>query len=128
MMPTAIYPDGLTPDDIPLSLSPAVLSNGHLFVTGMTGSRADGTMPEDPREQFVAAFKKIDAVLQAAGAGLGALVEMTSYHVDISVHFDSFAAVQAQFVSRPFPAWTAIGVAELRRPGALVEIRATAHV
>lgn len=128
MIPRAIYPDGLDSDDIPLALSPAVLSNGHLFVTGMTGATADGTIAPDPETQFRAAFDKIATVLGTAGTDMGMLVEMTSYHVDISHHFDVFAKVQAEYVRRPFPAWTAVGVAALRRPGALVEVKVIARV
>ena len=36
--------------------------------------------------------------------------------------------VKDEFVSEPWPAWTAIGITELAVPGARVEIRATAGV
>ena len=64
----------------------------------------------------------------AAETDFGAVVEMTSYHIDINSHFETFAAVHADYVRLPYPAWTAIGVAALRLPGALVEIRVIAHV
>jgi enamine deaminase RidA (YjgF/YER057c/UK114 family) len=41
-------------------------------------------------------------------------------------HMEIFTKVRAEFIKRPFPAETAVGVAELGIPGALVEIRATA--
>ena len=83
-------------------------------------------MPEDPSEQIRSAFEKIALVLKEAGVGFNAIVEMTSYHVDIRSHFDLFNDIRAEYVSDPFPAWTAVGVAELRRPGAIVEIRVIA--
>ena len=122
----AIFPESITPS-ADLRLSPGILSNGHLFVTGMTGSGTDGGMPEDPEVQFRAAFDKIAQVLAAAGLDFGDVVEITSYHVDIQRHFDTFAEVHGRFVRPPYPAWTAIGVAELRRPGALVEVKVTAR-
>lgn len=83
-------------------------------------------MPAEPKAQLRAAFDKIAAVLAEAGQGMGTLVEMTSYHVDIGRHFDDFADIRAEYVAAPYPAWTAVGVAALRRPGARVEIRAIA--
>lgn len=109
-----------------LPLSPAIRSGGHLFLTGMTGSDADGAMPSDPEQQFHAAFDKIASVLAADGLTLAALVEMTSYHIGIATHFDRFETVCRARLTVPYPAWTAVEVAGLRRPGAFVEIRVIA--
>ena len=127
MPPKAIIPPGSAQAAAQLALSPGVLSNGHLFVTGMTGSTAQGTMPDDPETQFRSAFDKIGAVLAEAGLGFDAVVEMTTYHVGLRAHFDLFAAVRRSYVKDPFPAWTAVEVAGLRREGALVEIRVIAN-
>jgi len=54
------------------------------------------------------------------------LVEITTYHVEISRHMDVFMRVKDRFVHAPYPAWTAIGVSELIVPGGLLEIRAVA--
>lgn len=123
----AIYPNGSKPSAQDLRLSPGVVSRGHIFVTGMTGSLQDGTMPDDPTTQFRAAFDKIRSVLVAAGTDTHAIVEMTSYHVGIHDHFDLFNEVRCEYVSDPFPAWTAVEVAGLRRQGALVEVRVIAE-
>lgn len=109
-----------------LKLSPGIISGNHVFLTGMTGSGPDGTMPEDLEEQFHQAFEKIGAVLHEAGLDFGAIVEMTTYHVGLRAHFDRFCAVRARYVAAPYPAWTAVEVAGLRREGAVVEIRVVA--
>lgn len=83
-------------------------------------------MPDDPERQFRQAFEKIGAVLEQAGVGFGAIVEMTTYHVGLRQHFDVFSAVRAEYVIDPYPAWTAVEVAGLRREGALVEIKVVA--
>ncbi len=127
MSQRAIYPDGVSAADIPLKLSPGVISHGHLFLTGMTGSAPDGTMSSDPETQFRAAFDKISGLLATIGADFGAVVEMTSYHIDMARHFDVFEMVHGDYVRPPYPAWTAVEVAGLRRPGALVEIRVIAR-
>jgi len=128
MPPKALFPPGTERARQTLALSPGILSQGHVFVTGMTGSLADGTMPTDPEIQFRNAFDKIAAVLAEAGLGMGAIVEMTSYHIGLRDHFELFNTVRRTYVSDPFPAWTAIEAGGLRREGALVEIRVIAAV
>lgn len=109
-----------------LKLSPGIVAGDFVFLTGMTGSGADGSMPSDPQTQFRTAFDKIGAVLAEDGLGHDAIVEMTSYHVGLRDHFDLFNAVRAEYVDEPWPAWTAVEVAGLWREGALVEIRVVA--
>lgn len=127
-MQKAIVPGPMAGGVEALKLSPGVISHGHLFVTGMTGVGADGQMPEAAAEQFHNAFDKIELVLAEAGLGWDAVVEMTSYHVGIRDHFDLFTDIRGAYMRAPYPAWTAVGVAELRRPGALVEIKVVAAV
>lgn len=121
-----LIPKGAEAASEAMKLSPGVISNGHVFLTGMTGSLADGTMPAEPEAQFRSAFDKISAVLAEAELTCADIVEMTSYHIGIVDHFDLFAAVRADYVSPPYPAWTAVEVAGLRRPGALVEVKVVA--
>lgn len=128
MLRRALLPKASGASSDTLKLSPGIVSGGHVFLTGMTGSRPDGTMPLDPETQFRAAFDKIAEVLQEAGLGFDAVVEMTSYHIGLRAHFDIFNGVRAEYVRAPYPAWTAVEVAGLRREGALVEIRVIAAV
>ena len=122
----ALFPSGSGSAGTALRLSPGIVSGGHVFLTGMTGSLPDGTMPERAEDQFRSAFDKIGAVLAEAGLTCGSIIEMTSYHIGLRDHFETFSAVRADYVTEPFPAWTAVEVAGLRRPGALVEIRVIA--
>ncbi|MCV3273007.1 Rid family hydrolase [Roseobacter sinensis] len=126
-MRQAIIPDALKQAAAATGFSPAIRAGDFLFLTGATGGRADGTMPDDAADQTRVALDKVQTVLVAAGAGEGDVVEMTSYHLDIA---NTFAAVQGaleQIFAPPLPAWTAVEVAGLRRPGALVEFRVVAH-
>lgn len=123
---TALFPAGSRATTDQIKLSPGVVSGNHVFVTGMTGSRVDGSMPTNLEEQFRQAFEKIGAVLKEAGLGLNSIVDMTSYHVGLRDHFDLFCQVRAEFVTEPFPAWTAVEVAGLRREGAVVEVQVVA--
>jgi len=125
----ALFPAGgsrATADQIKFSLG--IISGNHVFVTGMTGSGPDGTMPENLEIQFQQAFEKIGSVLREAGLGFDSIVEMTTYHVGLQDHFDKFCAVRSNYVSDPFPSWTAVEVAGLRRAGAVVETRVVATI
>ena len=124
----ALIPAGAETAAAEIKVSPGVQAGNLVFLTGVTGSRPDGTMPTDLEQQFRAAFDKIKTVLAEAGVDCDAIVEMTSYHTGLRGHFDQFNAIRAEYVSEPFPAWTAVEVAGLRREGAVVEIRVVAAV
>lgn len=126
MIRRALIPASLAPSVNRLRLSPGILSRSHVFLTGMTGSRADGTMPDSDVAPFHTAFPKIGAMLAEVGLVFDAIVEMTHDHIGLRDPSDRFDAVRGQYVTAPFPAWTAVEVAGLRRLGAVVEIRVIA--
>jgi enamine deaminase RidA (YjgF/YER057c/UK114 family) len=109
-----------------LKMSPAIVSGNQVFLTGVTGSDEDGQMPDDPGTQIRNAFEKIGLVLRAGGLTFRSMVEMTTYHVGLRDHFDLFDKIRLEYLDEPYPAWTAVEVAGLRREGAIVEIRAIA--
>jgi enamine deaminase RidA (YjgF/YER057c/UK114 family) len=57
---------------------------------------------------------------------LARVVEMTSYHVGLREHIETLFAVHREFVTEPYPAWTAVGVTELLNKDAVLEIAVTA--
>lgn len=106
--------------------SPAFAADNILFLSGFTGVAPDGSLSPDPQKQFEQTFETIALVLAEAGLDFTHVVEMTSYHVGLREHLKVFREVRARYVVEPYPAWTAIGVAELAVEGALVEVRVTA--
>ncbi|WP_299296111.1 RidA family protein [uncultured Tateyamaria sp.] len=122
----ALIPENLRAACAAADMSPGIQSGNHVFLTGVTGVLSDGVMPAEAEAQFHSCFDKIASVLAEADLTLGYVVEMTSYHVGLRAHFDLFDSVRRQHLSAPFPAWTAVEVAGLRRPGAVVEIRVVA--
>jgi enamine deaminase RidA (YjgF/YER057c/UK114 family) len=107
--------------------APAVVDGEFVRCSGMIGLRPDLTAPEDPREQFTLAFENLRGLLSQVGLTLADVVEMTSYHVGLRQHAEVFVEVKNSFMSAPHAAWTAVGIAELVVPGALVEIQVTAR-
>jgi len=126
MKHTAIIPKEMKSYSDDWKMSPGIISNNHVFLTGFTGAEKDGSLSNDPEKQMRNAFEKIGIVLREANLGFDSLVEMTTYHIGLRQHLELFKAVRAEYVSEPYPAWTAIEVAGFVREGAIVEIRAIA--
>lgn len=107
-------------------MSPGIDTGDFVFFSGVTGSRLDLTVARDPETQFRETFEFLRANLAQAGFGFGDVVEMTTYHVGLRKHLDTFMKIKDEFIGEPYPAWTAIGVSELINEGTLVEIRVIA--
>lgn len=84
-------------------------------------------MPCDATTQTRNAFAKVQAILDAAGVDVQAVVEITSYHTALPADFDAVDAVFRDVSGVPLPAWTAVEVAGLRRHGAVIEMRIVVH-
>lgn len=108
-------------------MSPVLDTGDFVFLSGQTGSRPDGTVASDPEEQFRDVFGFVKANLAAAGLSFDNVVEMTSYHIELKRHLQAFVKVKDEYVSAPYPAWTAIGVSEFISDGTLVEVRVIAR-
>ncbi len=108
--------------------SPAVTAGGLVFIAGQIGIRADGTIPETSKEQITMAFERLGAILQGVGLDFTDLVELVSYHVNLSSQLADFREVKEKYIKSDFPAWTILGIASLARPELVIEIKAVAAV
>ncbi|WP_420606525.1 RidA family protein [Novosphingopyxis sp.] len=91
--------------------SAAVRSDNLLFVSGQVGSRADGSPEPDLEAQVRLAFANLEATLLAGGCGLDDIVDVTTFHTDPEIQFETMLAVKDEiFKSAPYPNWTALGV------------------
>jgi enamine deaminase RidA (YjgF/YER057c/UK114 family) len=108
--------------------SEATKSNGFLLCSGIIGTGKKGKVPEDIKEEFRNAWTGIGNLLAECDIGYDDIVEYTSYHVGLHASMEDFMSVRDEFVSEPWPAWTAIGITELAVPGAHVEIRVIARL
>lgn len=105
---------------------PALRVGDFVFVAGQVGRDAAFAVVADPREQFVAAFENLRSVLAEAGCTFDDIVDMTTYHVDMPVHWETFRAVKRElFPAAVFP-WTCVGATALAHPAFLLEVKATA--
>lgn len=91
--------------------SAAIRSGDLLFVSGQVGSREDGSAEPDFRKQVELAFDNLANVLKAAGACFDDIVDVTTFHTDPQVQFETVSAVRSKvFAAQPYPNWTAVGV------------------
>lgn len=91
--------------------SPAIRSNGFLFVSGQVGSREDGSPEPDFEAQMRLAFENLNAVLEAAGCTFDDVVDVTLFIVDPESKLDTVWKVLPDYWgAAPHPTLTAMGV------------------
>lgn len=92
-----------------------------LFTNGQVGARKDGTVPDDPAEQFEVIFERLSHVLAASDMGFSDIVKLTVYVTDKG-HFDAYHRVRADHMEDHNPAATMLVVGPFPRPGVVAEI------
>jgi enamine deaminase RidA (YjgF/YER057c/UK114 family) len=107
--------------------SPAVRSDGFLFVSGQVGSREDGSPEPDLDAQVRLAFTNLNAVLGAAGCTFDDVVDVTVFIVDPEKHFEAMWKIVPEFWGEaPYPNITCVGVTWLY--GFQFEIKVVAKI
>jgi len=91
--------------------SPAIRSNGFLFVSGQVGSTADGSPEPDLEVQVRLAFHNLNAILAATGSSFDEVIDVTVFIVDPEDKFETIWKVVPEFWGQaPHPTLTAVGV------------------
>lgn len=98
-----------------------------IWVSGQVGVDPATRRPGKGMEaQARFAFQALKSVLEAAGASLADVVELTTFHTDLRGEMQAFGKVKDEFLPDRYPSWTAVGVTQLALPDLLVEVRAVA--
>lgn len=101
-----------------------------LVCSGQTSVDANGAPLHagDMPAQLNQALDNLEAVLRAAGLGLGDVVRLNYYTTDVPAYLAASDAVTRRFesTSHCLPAGTLLGVASLFHPDVMIEIEATA--
>ncbi|MFO6419921.1 RidA family protein [Hylemonella sp. W303a] len=91
--------------------SPAVRSNGFLFVSGQVGSREDGSPEPELEAQVRRAFDNLNAVLSAADCSFDDVVDVTVFIVNPEQNFERVWRIWPEYWGEaPHPTLTGIGV------------------
>jgi enamine deaminase RidA (YjgF/YER057c/UK114 family) len=97
-----------------------------IWVSGQVGVDARFQPAAGMTAQAELAFEGLKAILAEAGASLGDVVELTTFHIDLRGDMAEFSAVKDRFFPSNYPSWTAVGTTQLAILGLLVEVRAVA--
>lgn len=91
--------------------SPAIRSNGFLFVSGQVGSREDGSPEPDLEAQVRRAFDNLNAILKSANSSFDDVVDVTVFMVNPEAIFETIWKIVPEYWGEaPHPTLTAVGV------------------
>ena len=91
--------------------SPAIKSDGFLFVSGQVGSRPDGSPEPDLTKQVRLAFENLNSILDSAGCTFDDVIDVTVFIVDPEKNLEAIWSVIHEFWGpAPHPTLTGVGV------------------
>jgi enamine deaminase RidA (YjgF/YER057c/UK114 family) len=125
----AIVPAGMEAVYDKIRYAPAVKVGSTVYVSGQIGRDGNMKLVEEREAQIVQAFENLKTVLESAGATLGDIVDVTTFHTDMR-DLPLFMEVRDRYLNtHPLPAWTAVGAHMLGgAAGYIVEIKAVAVI
>ena len=104
----------------------AVVSGDMVYLSGVVAGLRPGET--DLKLAYDRAFAKIGKVLERSGAGWDDVVDITSFHTDLTTQMPAIVAVKKKYMRDPPPAWTAIGVSRLIPNSGITEIKIVARL
>lgn len=104
--------------------SDAIVAGDFVFLSGVVASMRQGEASPEPA--FTRAFAEIGAILGRLDCSWGDVVDISSFHTDLTSQMPAIVAVKRRHVGPPFPAWTAVGVTRLIPNSGIAEIKVTA--
>lgn len=107
--------------------SRAIRVGDHVWVAGTTGTRPDGSVPDDLGAQARLALDTIEQALNDAGAAISDVVATRTYVVDID-EWEAVADALRDRFDAVRPAMTLVEVSRLMAPEHLVEIEVEAVI
>jgi len=103
----------------------AVVSGDLVTLSGVVAGVRPGET--DLRVAYTRAFERLAGVLQRAGVTWDDVVDITSFHTDLTTQMPAIVDVKNRFLKPPFPTWTAIQVARLIPDNGITEIKIVAR-
>jgi enamine deaminase RidA (YjgF/YER057c/UK114 family) len=106
--------------------SDALITGDTIYLSGVVAGVREGET--DLRAAYTRAFERIGEVLKNAGASWDDVVDITTFHTDVTTQMPAIVAVKNNYVKPPFPTWTAIQVSRLIPTNGITEIKITAKL
>ena len=104
----------------------AVVTGDTIYLSWVVATLKPGETDLHPA--YVRAFDRIGTTLKRAGASWDDVVEITTFHTDLTTQMPVIVEVKRLYMKEPAPAWTAIGVTRLIPNTGLTEIRVIAKL
>jgi len=104
----------------------AIVTGDTIFLSGVVAGLRPGET--DLKLPYERAFQAIGKVLERAGAGWDDVVDITSFHTDLTTQMPAIVAVKKEYIRNPPPAWTAIQVSRLIPNNGITEIKIVAKL
>jgi enamine deaminase RidA (YjgF/YER057c/UK114 family) len=104
----------------------AVISGDTIYLSGVVAGLRPGET--DLKLPYERAFERIGAILKRSGASWDDVVDITSFHTDLTSQMPAIIAVKNKYIVAPPPAWTAIGVSRLIPNNGITEIKMVAKL
>ena len=104
----------------------AVITGDTVYLSGVVAGLRPGET--DLKLAYERSFQRLGKILQRAGVGWDDVVDITSFHTDLTTQMPAIVAVKNKYVRSPPPAWTAIQVARLIPNAGLTEIKIVAKL
>ncbi len=106
--------------------SDAIVAGDTVYLSGIVVGL--GPKEVDLEAAYGRAFEQIGGILKRAGASWDDVVDISSFHTDLTSQMPAIVAVKNRYVKPPFPAWTAVGVTRLIPDRGLTEIKIVAKL
>jgi len=107
-----------------VGFSDAVIHGDTIHLSGVIAAPQEGETSLNPA--YERAFARLEGVLKRLGATWDAVLVFDTFHKGpMAAQLDALVPVKNRYIKAPFPAWTAVGVAELYEPTAVTEIKLT---
>lgn len=110
-----------------IGYSRAVRVGDHVWISGTTGTRPDGTVPDGTEAQTRLALGTIEHALREVGSSCDEAVRVRVFVTDID-EWQAIGALLAERFSRAKPAMTMVQVARLIDPDHRIEIEVEAVI
>jgi 2-iminobutanoate/2-iminopropanoate deaminase len=121
---TVLVPGGLEPDDSGYSLGILADAGRMVCVSG----QGPNDLKADMETQLRQTMENIARVLKEAGASFDNVVFVRGYFVHIARDLPIYRKIRKDYLVKPYPASSCVGVTELAIPGLEIEIEAIAVI
>ena len=101
----------------------AIVAGDTIYLSGIVVGQRDGETLEAAYDRT---YDQIGTILKRAGASWDDVVDITSFHTDVTAQMPAIVAAHKKRVKAPYPAWTAIDVDRLIPERGITEIKIVA--